>query len=49
VQVAAGIDHCDRAVANRRIEAPKLHLNCRESSPETGAVIWIIHSVREAS
>src|SRR5712692_10821055 len=49
LQVAAGIDQCDRAVANHRIAAPKFHLSCRESSPETGAVIRIFYVVCEAS
>src|SRR5260370_30645274 len=49
VQVAAGIDHRNRSVADRRIEAPELHLSCRESSPKTGAVIWIVYILREAS
>jgi hypothetical protein len=49
VQVAAGVDHCNRAVANRLIEAPKLHLGCRESGPETGAVVWIVYILCEAA
>jgi len=49
VQVAAGINYGDRAIANRRIEAPNLHLGCRESGPETGAIVWIVYILCEAA